>query len=167
MNKALQDQYRELTASSSQLHFVVTQFLLQATSCADAIADYFVHKKGELENRPGQNLLPQAEEYHLIAYKDSVVQRFIRCYKNTRQYLKLYLWELHGVACENPEEIFQQSLRYDLISSQEAALLLQLSTEFGHGADMSDLEVSDEIIQYCVMMCSIVQRFDKKCLSDI
>lgn len=156
MNKELQLQHDTLVHSFTNLNAILKNFMIKVAVFAEKIADQFSSKK---LNWQRLRELEETENIELLAYKDSIMQRFVSSFTLTTTFLKSYLEQTLSITTTSNEQIFQSCFENKIINQSELEQLLKLEQDFNKIAKQQEPEISEEIIYYCLLMNNIVNKF--------
>jgi hypothetical protein len=155
MNTNLQAQYDLLLQSTTNLS-VTTEFLKKIQDSSNEFAEKFFDKS---MSREELIKLERHEDAILMIYKDSMLQRFLNCYTDTFNFLSLYLDANFLIQTNNSQEIIKHCLKYKIITQVEFNKFKQLTIDYNNLMQDNNAEISEEVIQYCLLMCDIIRRF--------
>jgi hypothetical protein len=156
MNSNLQAQYDLLLQSTTNLSFVTTEFLKKIQDSSKEFAEKFFDKS---MSRDELIKLERHEDAILMIYKDSMLQRFLNCYTDTFNFLSLYLDANFLVKTTDSQEIIKHCLKNKIITQVEFNKFKQLTIDYKNLMQDNNAEISEEVIQYCLLMCDIIRRF--------
>lgn len=164
MNSDLDISFKSLQQSIDTFNLIMHEFLKKSSEFSAAFVNRFMiykrtHKK-HTQEAFHKAVYRQHETYELLAFKDSLKQRFNTCYNLSISFLKLYLEEKHGIVSKSIEELFDRCLEQNIITSDEAKNLTALSKELALFSLDQESDIPENVVQYGIVMHEILKRLN-------
>lgn len=81
----------------------------------------------------------------LIAYRDSVIQRFEFSYELTWNFLKKYLKDYYALDVSSPKKIFQECYKLGILTEEETRIFMKMSDDRNMTSHTYNEEAAEEI----------------------
>jgi len=95
--------------------------------------------------------------------RDAAIQRFEYTFEALWKFLKQYLYDIHGIACNSPKSCFKEIFSQGYLSEEETSAFLEMTDRRNETSHTYKEEVSNIIYKsspnYCALMQRLLERF--------